>query len=186
MNQPLFLVDCTTLISFALIGHLPSLPLILNGQGRVCGTVEGEAQRHALVNAADARMQPLLTVGNHLPVLTADAGEIVRTQGLRRLLASPGDKRTKHLGEAETLAIIEVRYARSAKIVTDDDDATRLAKSLGIESVTTLGLLKQGYNSNILTGAQLLTALTTLHRENRKAPPLMTSLGQVRQWAEPL
>lgn len=186
MNQSLFLVDNTTLVSFALIGHLSELPTILNGRGCICATVEGEAQRHAVVNAADARLQPLSTVGQLLQVETANTSEMVRTQNLRRLLASPGDGRTKHLGEAETLAIIELRYSCAAVIVTDDYSATRLAKNLGIEVATTLGLLQQGYNSQILTDQQLLTALTTLHKEGRTAPPLMTSLGQVRQWAEPL
>lgn len=186
MNQPQFLVDNTVLVSFSLIGHLPILPAILNGQGRVCATVEGEAQRHANYNSTDARLQPLLTIGQLFPVDCANTSEMVRTQGLRRQLASPGDPRTKHLGEAETLAIIEQRYSCAAVIVTDDEPATRLAENLGITTATTLGLLKQGYNYQALTDVELLTALTTLLKEKRKAPPLMTSLGQVRQWAEPL
>ncbi|WP_192115604.1 hypothetical protein [Mycobacteroides abscessus] len=186
MNQSLFLVDNTTLVSFALIGHLSALPAILNGCGRVCATVEGEAQRHAAFNSADARLQPLSAVGQLLQVETANTEEMVHTQKLRRLLARPGDGPTKHLGEAETLAIIEHRYYSSAVIVTDDDSATRLAKSLGIAFATTLGLLQQSYNSQILTDQQLLTAITTLRKEGRKAPWPITSLGQVRQWAQPL
>jgi hypothetical protein len=150
-------------------------------------TVAGEAARHATFNATDARLQVLSTVGQLFsPIVIPNTDELAHSQVLRRLLASPGDPRHRHLGEAESLAIIEKRHAKQSVLVTDDDDATRLAKNRGIKPATTLGLLKVAYKEQILTDQQLSDALTILWAEGRKAPRPLGGLTAVRAWAKPL
>lgn len=89
---------------------------------------------------------------------------------LRDELACPGDRPSKHLGEAETLAII-VRRHFACFFVTDDRDAARLAAKNRIKAVGTWLLLRVAYRQGWLDADTLWGYVQTLGRQRRGAPP---------------
>jgi hypothetical protein len=98
--------DNTVLINFAIINRMDLLEKLANGNGQWCATVAGECSESAkypglaaLSAAEDIFGEPLYP----------DPAEHQDVQVLRNRLASPGDPPTKHLGEAETVAIITRR-----------------------------------------------------------------------------
>lgn len=177
MAPRLFFTDNTVLISFAIIGHLSILQLILNGNGTWAASVESECMR----SAQQAGLGSLTSVQQILgPAIIPNAAELRHTRTLRDLLAAPGDNRYQHLGEAESMAIIELRHP-SALLVTDDEGARRLAQSRGITVVRTLQLLRIAFKKDLITDAQLFDALRLLRKEGRQAP-YVRDAGDARAW----
>lgn len=117
-------------VPYQLRDHQPngSAGKLANGNGRWCATVASECAESArylglaaLSAAEDIFGEPLYP----------DPAEHQDVQVLRNQLARPGDPPTKHLGEAETVAIT-ARRRLSCFLVTDDRDAARLATQNGI------------------------------------------------------
>src|SRR6185312_1176366 len=95
--------DNTVLVNFAIINRIDLLERLANGNGRWCATVATECAESAtrpelatLTGAREIFGEPLFP----------DAAEHQDVRLLRDQLASPGDPPTRHLGEAETIAII--------------------------------------------------------------------------------
>jgi hypothetical protein len=117
----LFLRDTTVLINFAIIRRMDLLAELLKGQGSWCLSIARECSRsqayHPDLDQAGAIFgTPLI----------ADRREIIDARTLREAMASPGEPATKHLGEAETVAIISARQL-DGLFLTDDRDAVSLA-----------------------------------------------------------
>jgi len=74
--------------------------------------------------------------------------EHLRIRKLRDLLAQPNEHPDEHLGEAETVTIIEMR-SLDAIIVTDDGSAANVAS--GIPCVTTWDIARTALRANLLT-----------------------------------
>lgn len=117
--------DNTVLINFAFINRMDLLSRLANGNGRWCATVAAEcaesarnSQLAALDDAAEIFGEPLFP----------DQAELQDVRVLRDQLAGPGDPLSKHLGEAETIAIV-VRRQLNCFFVTDDREARRLHPS---------------------------------------------------------
>jgi hypothetical protein len=107
--------DNTVLINFAIINRMDLLKKLANGNGQWCATVASECAESAgypglaaLTAAEDIFGEPLYP----------NPAEHQDVQVLRNQLASPGDPPTKHLGEAETVAII-TRRRLSCFLVTE-------------------------------------------------------------------
>lgn len=177
MAPRLFFTDNTVLISFAIIGHLSILQSILNGNGTWAASVESEcvksAQRTGLGSLASVRQ----ILG--APIIP-NAAELTHTRTLRDLLATPGDNKYQHLGEAESMAIIELRHP-SSLLVTDDEGARRLAQNRGITVIRTLQLLRIAFKKQLITDTQLFEALRLLRKEGRQAP-YVADATDARQW----
>jgi predicted nucleic acid-binding protein len=129
--------DNTALINFAIINRMDLLARLANGNGRWCATVATECAESAkrpelaaLTGAAEIFGEPLFPTN----------AEYQDVRVLRDELAGPGDQPGKHLGEAETLAIV-VRRQYACFFVTDDRDATRLAAKHRVKAVNTWLLL---------------------------------------------
>lgn len=92
-----------------------------------------------------------------LPMRPEDR-EHSRIRQLRQLMASPGDHPDGHLGEAETIAIIEMRSLR-AILAADDKDAARIAAPT--PTLDTWGLARLMFQKE-----QVLTISDCLHLQS--------------------
>lgn len=118
--------DTSVLINFHRAGLLHALGALLGGDVAWVGTVRAECERKeldlslpALTSSADAILgEPLRPVG----------AEHLRVRRQREMMAAPGDHPDEHLGEAETITLIDMR-AIHAMIATDDKSVARFAGS---------------------------------------------------------
>jgi predicted nucleic acid-binding protein len=158
--------DNTVLINFAIINRMDLLSRLANGNGRWCATVATEC-------AESARLPELAALGGAREIfgepLFPDAAEHQDVRVLRDELAGPGDRPSKHLGEAETLAIIVHRRLRCF-FVTDDNDAARLASKKGVQVVDTWLLLRVAHRKGWLDADALWGYVQTLQGQRRRAP----------------
>lgn len=113
--------------------------------------------------------------------MTPDNAEYVDTRTLRDTIAVPGDPATKHLGEAETIAIIS-RRRLDAYFLTDDQGATTLAAQHGIQVVTTWDLLRLAHKTGKVTKPVLITYVDTLMSQQRGRPPDVVDPTQLDCW----
>jgi len=158
--------DNTALINFAIINRMDLLARLANGNGRWCATVATECAESAkrpelaaLAGAAEIFGEPLFPTN----------AEYQDVRVLRDELAGPGDQPSKHLGEAETLAIV-VRRQYACFFVTDDRDATRLAAKHRVKAVNTWLLLSVAHRQGWLDADTLWGYVQTLGRHRRGAP----------------
>ncbi len=129
--------DNTVLVNFAIISRMDLLERLANGNGAWCATVAQECTASAAEPGLEALGQAEAIFGS--PWFPQGA-EHLDTKMLRQELASPGDSHTKHLGEAETLAIM-LRRRVNGFFVTDDREAQRLAAKHGVKVASTWVLL---------------------------------------------
>jgi predicted nucleic acid-binding protein len=135
----LFFPDNTVLINFAIIGRVDLLEKLANGNGRWCLSVSQECAKSACVNGLEALAGVRGFLGDPLEPTPA---ELLNTRVLRDSMAAPGDRPTKHLGEAETIAIVTSRELQSMAIfISDDSGALIHAKAHGIRIADTWDLL---------------------------------------------
>jgi predicted nucleic acid-binding protein len=158
--------DNTALINFAIINRMDLLSRLANGNGRWCATVSIECARSARVPGLAALDDAPEIFGE--PLFPDDA-ELQDVRVLRDELASPGDQPSKHLGEAETLAIVARRHL-NCFFVTDDRDAARLANKHGVRAVDTWRLLSVAYRKDWLDADTLWGYVQTLQGRSRGAP----------------
>ena len=107
--------DNIVLINFAVINRMDLLERLANGNGRWCATVAIECAE----SAKRPELAALDGVGEIFgQPLFPDQAELQDIGVLRDQLASPGDRPTQHLGEAETIAIIIRRQMSHADIIS--------------------------------------------------------------------
>jgi predicted nucleic acid-binding protein len=137
MRRSLFFPDNTVLINYAHMDELDLLERLLNGRGSWTITLSQEVADSARIPG----LSSLQNVGSFLgsPIAPSPT-ERIHTLDIRKTFAAPGDPKKKHLGEAETFAVIQARDSRHF-IVTDDGDAYRYATSHEIPVQTTCDLL---------------------------------------------
>ena len=134
---PLFFHDTSVLVNFHRPGLIPVLGELFGQRVRWTATIRRECERQevklalpGLVQAADALLGEAL-----LP----ESGEHAAIRQLRQSMAAPEDHPDEHLGEAETITVIQ-RRGIEAVLVTDDRGAQRWASP--IESVGTWKLIR--------------------------------------------
>jgi predicted nucleic acid-binding protein len=161
--------DNTVLVNFALIDRMDLLETAAGGgRGRWCGTVAKECR----LSAQQPGLEDLARVPNILgtPLYPETGAERLEVQHLRLELASPGERSTDHLGEAETLAIIVSRRELRAFFVTDDRGAARLAERHGVQVVTTWDLLRTFLRYGRITDDEAWSFVLTLRGARRAMP----------------
>ena len=170
--------DNTVLVNFAIINRIDLLERLANGNGRWCATVATECAESAarpelatLTGAREIFGEPLFP----------DAAEHQDVRLLRDQLASPGDPPTRHLGEAETIAIIVRRQLRCF-FVSDDRSAARLATQNGIQVVRTWHLLKVAYRKGWIDADTLWGYVLTLDGNSRGTPPGVWNRPSFDKW----
>jgi predicted nucleic acid-binding protein len=172
--------DNTVLINFAIVSRMDLLEQVVNGKGAWCGTVASECAKSAEQVHLTALASAVGIFG--APLLPTPA-ELVHTQILRDQLASPGDEAWKHLGEAETLAIVSSRPLK-AIFVTDDREARRLAQHLGVTVITTWDLLRAACRRDLVDQATAWGYVQTLMASSRGRPPGVVTLDQFTSWVQ--
>jgi predicted nucleic acid-binding protein len=170
--------DNTVLINFAIINRMDLLERLANGNGQWCATVSGECAESARYPGLAALSTAETIFGEPL---YPNAAEHQDVQVLRDQLASPGDPPTKHLGEAETVAII-TRRRLSCFFVTDDGDAARLASQNGITVASTWRLLQVAHRKEWIDADTLWGYLQTLRVNDRGTPPGVRDRAAFDKW----
>jgi predicted nucleic acid-binding protein len=170
--------DNTVLINFALIGRMDLLERLANRNGRWCATVATECD-------ASARRPELAALSAARGIFGRpwfpNAAELRETRSLREELASPGDRPHRHLGEAETLAIM-IRRRVDGYFVTDDNDAVRLATRHGVRVVRTWHLLHVAGRAGLVEPDVLWGHVQTLRAHHRGGPPGVTDRPTFDKW----
>lgn len=170
--------DNTVLINFAAINRMDLLERLANGNGQWCATV-------AIECAESAKRPELAALDSAQQIfgepLFPDTAEHQAIRVLRDQLASPGDPPTRHLGEAETIAIITRRQLRCF-FVTDDRSAALLATQNGVSVVGTWHLLKVAYRKEWIDADTLWGYVLTLEGGSRGAPPGVWNRPSFDKW----
>lgn len=172
-----FFPDNTVLVNF---GHTNRLPLLrdLIPDRRWCEVVAQEC-------AASANVPGLANLRHVRDIfgepLTPTERERDRTFELRDQMRKPGDAATKHVGEAETIAIITSRSIK-AVFITDDKGARSTAEAAGITVITTWDLLRIAHRKGLITGAEAYSDTQTLESLDRGWPPCGKTSAEFTRW----
>jgi predicted nucleic acid-binding protein len=170
-----FFADNTVLVSFAHIDRMDLLKNLIKDSGRWSHTVRRECRR----SAKEPGLQALSQAENILGAPIRPTGdEVSNTFALRDQMASPGDDRYKHLGEAETMAIMSSRFSDSV-FLTDDRRARDLARALGIEVASTWKLLSLICRTGLATEMEILDFLKDLRH---RGAPVLNGISALRSW----
>ncbi|CAM5253009.1 hypothetical protein SALBM217S_04451 [Streptomyces griseoloalbus] len=132
--------DNTVLCNFGTVGRLDLLRKVLDGCGRWTEAVAEEARRSAAYVRDLARLEAEGWLGEPIELCT-DA-EIALADRLRRaVFGGLPTEPLRHLGEAETLALIQTRREFTGAVwITDDRDAGEYASARGIPVKNTVAL----------------------------------------------
>lgn len=178
----LVLPDNTVLINFAHINRMDLLALIAS-EGAWCATVADECDRSATRPGLASMSQAHQIFGE--PLRPETGAEHVMTRTLRTRLARPGDGPHRHLGEAETLAIISGRSLNGI-FATDDKSVRVLATDLNIQVVTTFDLLRfAAVRAGYVDHNTLWSHLLTLRQLQRGSPPGVHDQASFARWLTP-
>ena len=173
--------DNTVLINFVVMGRVDVLDKIAgSGRSAWCATVAVECRKSSKVDGLHDLVRMNDIFGD--PLYPETAVEHLAVAMFRTRLASPGDEPHKHLGEAETLAILVNRDDLSGAFVTDDADATRLARYEGVAVYDTFDLLKLAFRTNLMGSREIWTCVETLRRKGRKVRAELSTEAKVEYW----
>jgi len=164
----LHFADNTVLIHFGLIGRLDLLEQLLNGRGTWTSSVQIECFESSKYNGLEKLAEVDRFLGEAEEPRTE--AEYLAIAEIREELRIPGDGPHKHLGEAETLAIIQMR-SLDAHMVTDDTGAIRIARRLEIPTVTTAQLLLLAARVDLITAQCCWDYVSTLQLTHSRFLP---------------
>ena len=132
-----FFPDNTVLINFAVIGRLDLLITYLSGRGRMTQAVQAEVRKSSGMIPHLAEFDTVAVCG---PAIALNApADIQGVANIRKRFAALSDPPTKHLGESETIFVMQRRPEYSlSRIFTEDRDAYRVAAALGLLTHNTM------------------------------------------------
>ena len=156
--------DTSTLLSLGLCGLEGRLRAIVGDAGRWTGGVERECRRKE--DELEFQLPGLADrVGFQLSIVELVAEELSAAYRLRQGFVKPGDHREAHIGESETLTVVQRRRWK-AVFATEDADAWRRSdgQPQGIDTWDLLGL---GLKKSVLSEGDLWAARRTLRKHGR-------------------
>ncbi len=169
--------DNTVLVNFAHINRVALLGTLFPNR-QWCATVRSECAKSArLPGLADLRNAP----GVFGSALYPDRAEHIDAQLIRQAMAIPGDDPYKHLGEAETIAIVTKRQI-TALFVTDDRSAKAAAEKDGIRVIDTWRVLKLAHRAGHLTADDVWRDCQALAAIPRGWPPCGRRSADLDGW----
>ncbi|MDO9395063.1 MAG: hypothetical protein Q7T71_00815 [Herbiconiux sp.] len=130
--------DTTVLVNFAHVNMMGALEAMFAGRAMWGATGAAECARSAEVEGLEVLREAIRFLGEPLRPDTVEEHLLVTR--LRTQLSGPGDGPRKNLGEAETLALIQLRPALRGVFVTDDTGAIRAATAMGMRVYTSADL----------------------------------------------
>lgn len=173
MTRHCWFPDNTVLCNFAAVDRLSLLEKVLDGRGRWTQAVAAEVEQ-------STRYWPKLsqvTDGGWLgdPIEIDDPAEIVLVDRLRRVVFAGSPARPlQHLGEAETLVVIEHREGFASSVwITDDGEAGHYARRRGIRVMDTAGIMREAVAGGLVMagdGHALLVRMEQAGRYPRGVP----------------
>ncbi len=175
-----FFPDNTVLIYFALMGRQDLLAELLNGRGAWTITIEAECRRSSSVEGLAGLKTFFAELGDSIVPTPSERAE---TALIRSRLARPGDTARDHLGEAETMAVVNGR-GLSAIFLTDDKRAAHLATSFNIPTATTLEVLRIAVRSGRLSTDAILTLGALLEEHGRRLAGIPRNGAELHLWIE--
>lgn len=175
----LFFHDTTVLLNFGLAGQLDALAhLLADGRGAWTATVAYETKRqghkHGLPSLRD-RASDILG-----EPLRPEAAEHRLIRDRRKDFAQPGDAPDQHLGEAETLTIIEQRSLR-AVFVTDDGHVPPLTT---VTCIDTWELVRACLRRTLMDLDEVLAMRTCLLEHRRVHRAQVRDLDAFKLWLD--
>lgn len=134
--------DTNSLWNFAVVDRLDLLEERYGDRAAWVDTVWDEVNKSA---AWESCLSDLLTAAwLGTPIALSGAGTcLVDVARIQKILAAPGNPPTKHLGEAESIHVIEHELGGHGVFVTDDMAARDLAQKRRLRVVTTPGVLAE-------------------------------------------
>lgn len=171
--------DNTVLVNFAHLNRVALLGVLFPSR-QWCATVASECGKSATVpGLSDLHSAPAVFGAPLYP----NPAEHVDTQILRTAMSRPDDERHKHLGEAETIAIVSRRRIH-AVFVTDDRSAKARAAAHGILVIDTWRVFQLAHRKGLLTAAEVWADLQTLAAKERGGPPKVRSKEDCDAWLQ--
>ncbi|MGW5663282.1 hypothetical protein ACWEWG_24750 [Streptomyces sp. NPDC003758] len=174
MTRHCWFPDNTVLCNFAAVDRLSLLEKVLDGRGRWTQAVAAEAEQ-------STRYWPRLSQvvdGGWLgePIEIDDPVETALVDRIRRVVFAGSPSRPlQHLGEAETLVVIEHRSGFADSVwITDDGEAGRYAHRKGIRVKNTVDVMREAVVDGLVLaddGHGLLLAMGQAGRHLRGVPP---------------
>mgnify|MGYP000924467291 CR=1 FL=1 len=171
--------DNTVLINLAYINAIHLIRL-RNTQATWCASVAQECRKSSRTPGLEALEDAPCFLGKPL---YPDGAEHSDIRIIRQDMAVPGDPITAHLGEAETIAII-TRRRINAVFVTDDREATRVARAHGITVASTWDILRLAVRLSLITPTDFWNHCLTLNGKGRGWPPCGRSRAEVDSWLQ--
>lgn len=173
MTRHCWFPDNTVLCNFASVDRLSLLEKVLDGRGRWTQAVAAEAEQ-------SARFWPKLhqvPVDGWLgdPIEIDDPAETALVDRVRRVVFAGSPTRPlQHLGEAETLVVIEHRSGFADSVwITDDGEAGRYAHRKGIRVKDSVDMMREAAVGGLVTaedGHRLLLGMEQAGRHLRGIP----------------
>jgi len=155
------------------------LQSLLKGSGRWCHTVRRECRKSAQEPELQSLSQAEQILGKAIKPVGNESLEALK---LRQQMAAPNDPRYRHMGEAETIAIMSSRFS-DAVLMTDDRHATEIAKAQGLRVASTWKLLYLVCAAGLATEMEVLGFLKDLRH---RGAPVLGSISELRSWMDGL
>ncbi|MCT7351022.1 hypothetical protein N4P33_02355 [Streptomyces sp. 15-116A] len=181
MTRHCWFPDNTVLCNFAVVDRLSLLEKVLDGRGRWTQAVAAEA-------AQSKQYWPRLSQvidGGWLgdPIEIDDPAETALVDRVRRVVFAGSPSRPRqHLGEAETLLLIEHRSEFAGSVwITDDGEAGHYARRKGICVKNTVDLMREAVVEGLVAaddGHGMLLRMRQSGRHLRGIPPRPADLLQ--------
>lgn len=158
-----FFPDTTVLINFEIIQRWDLLRELVKDGASWVASVEDECHQWV------GQYPGIHTAASQLfgPAIRPEPAELINAQATRREMADPiGDQPYKHLGEAETIVIVQSRFPGS-RFITDDRQACAIASAAGIRCYGTGDLLRVARAYEFITLSEYVSDLAQLKRAKR-------------------
>ena len=173
MTRHCWFPDNTVLCNFAAVDRLELLEKVLDGRGRWTQAVAAEAEQSTRYLPRLRQLADDGWLGD--PIEIDDPTETALVDRLRRVVFAGSPSRPlQHLGEAETLVVIERRAEFSGSVwITDDGEAGRYARHKGILVKNTVDIMREAVVGSLLKareGHELLLSMGSADRHLRGVP----------------
>ncbi|WP_329276988.1 hypothetical protein [Streptomyces sp. NBC_01451] len=159
--------DNTVLCNFACVDRIPLLEQILNGRGRWTTAVAYEAKRSAQIKYRS--LQPLVGGGFLGEPIEVKDDEADAVETVRASFGGTSAMPMEHLGEAETLHVIQTRreFKGNSTWISDDRITLSFARKKNINVMDTTDLMGQGCVAGDVMPAEAKRLLEAMRAQER-------------------
>ncbi|MGW0863271.1 hypothetical protein [Streptomyces sp. NPDC002611] len=173
MTRHCWFPDNTVLCNFAAVDRLSLLEKVLDGRGRWTQAVAAEAEQSRRYWPKLSQVTDDGWLGD--PIEIDNPAEVALVDRMRRVVFAGSPSRPlQHLGEAETLVVIEHREGFAHSVwITDDGEAGHYARRKGIRVKDTVDIMREAVVGGLVTaddGHGLLLAMERAGRHLRGVP----------------